>query len=96
MSLPAFPAGIYHFSHAGEASWHRFAQTICDVSRDRGVNLTVKAGSPIPAAAYPTATKRPSNSRLDTTRLRTVFDTVLPGWEHGLEACVDAWVEDHQ
>jgi dTDP-4-dehydrorhamnose reductase len=96
MRIQTFPAGIYHFSHAGEVSWHRFAKTICDVSRDRGVSLTVKTVSPIPTVAYPTPAKRPSNSRLDTARMRTVFDTILPRWEHGLDACVDAWLEDHR
>jgi dTDP-4-dehydrorhamnose reductase len=35
----------------------------------------------IPSSAWPQAARRPANSRLDTTRLRSTFDVTLPAWQ---------------
>lgn len=40
--------------------------------------------APIPTTEYPTPARRPLNSRLDTTRLRTAFGLVLPDWRLGV------------
>ncbi len=36
------------------------------------------------SGAYPTAARRPLNSRLDTTRLAQTFGLTLPPWQHGV------------
>ena len=48
----------------------------------------LKAGpeqvAPTSTANYPTPAQRPLNSRLDTSRLQTAFDLVLPPWQQGV------------
>ena len=69
-------SGLFHLTASGHTSWHGFAKLI--------VNL---AGPPypeveaIPSSGYPTAAKRPLNSRLDCTRISTQFGLQLPDWE---------------
>ena len=43
----------------------------------------------IPTAAYPLPARRPLNSRLDTTKLRTAFALSLPPWQAGVDRVVD-------
>ena len=43
----------------------------------------------IGTADYPTLAKRPFNSRLDTTRLRTAFGLHLPDWRIGVDRMLD-------
>jgi dTDP-4-dehydrorhamnose reductase len=38
----------------------------------------------VPSAAFPTAAKRPINSRLDTSKLQNTFDLILPHWQTGV------------
>jgi dTDP-4-dehydrorhamnose reductase len=48
---------------------------------------------PIPTSAYPTAAKRPANSRLSTAKLRAALGIELPAWEEGVAAVVAALVD---
>ena len=90
-------AGTYHVAAAGETSWFEYARRVIDVARRRGAAIRVAdaAIEPIASAAYPQAARRPLNSRLDTTRLRTVFDVVLPPWQAGVDRVVAEWT-DHE
>ena len=45
---------------------------------------------PIPATHYPTPARRPANSRLDTSRLRTALGIELPDWQEGVRDVVAA------
>jgi dTDP-4-dehydrorhamnose reductase len=38
----------------------------------------------VPTSAFPTAAKRPLNSRLDTAKLQHTFDLILPHWQKGV------------
>jgi dTDP-4-dehydrorhamnose reductase len=81
-----FPYGTYHVAAAGETSWYDYARFVLDAAREAGRPL--RAGSadvlPIKTAAYPTAAKRPANSRLDTSLFRHTFDLRLPPWQEGV------------
>jgi dTDP-4-dehydrorhamnose reductase len=77
-------AGTYHLAAAGETSWHGYAGFVIDEARRLGRTLQVREIAAIPTADYPTPAARPLNSRLDTTRLRTAFDLVLPDWRLGV------------
>jgi dTDP-4-dehydrorhamnose reductase len=79
--------GLYHCVASGETSWHGYASFIIEWARSRGVPLKVAAEAilPIATSAYPTAAARPLNSRLDTTKLRSVFGLTLPDWRLGVE-----------
>lgn len=71
-------SGTYHFSGALDTSWADFAREIFTQS---GLSCNV---SDIPSSAYPTPAKRPMNSRLDCSKLATVFDIKRPDWHVGL------------
>lgn len=78
--------GTYHLAAAGETSWHGYARFVLDAARELQPGLVVRAREvlPIASSAYPTAARRPLNSRLDTTRLRQTFGLTLPRWEMGV------------
>ena len=79
-------AGVYHCVNAGETTWYDYAKFVIDFAQRAGVAL--KAGPdqvlPIATSAYPTPAKRPSNSRLDTSKFRSTFGLQLPPWQHSL------------
>jgi len=83
--------GTYHVAAAGEASWHAVARHAIARARERGAPVRVADGAieAIPSAAYPQAARRPSNSRLDTTKLRGAFGLALPPWQAGVDRVVD-------
>jgi dTDP-4-dehydrorhamnose reductase len=82
--------GTYHLAAAGETNWHGYAAFLLQKARDAGHPLRVPAQDvrPVGTADYPTAARRPLNSRLDTTRLRDVFGLHLPDWRDGVERAV--------
>ncbi|MGE0807718.1 MAG: dTDP-4-dehydrorhamnose reductase [Burkholderiaceae bacterium] len=84
-------AGLYHLSAAGETNWCDYARFVIDRARRRGAALQASAESvqPIATADYPTAARRPRNSRLDTARLQAAFRLRLPDWRHHLAAMID-------
>jgi dTDP-4-dehydrorhamnose reductase len=79
--------GTYHAVAAGEASWFAYAQFVIDWARQHGLPVIVpqQAIKPVPSSAYPTAARRPLNSRLATGKLRRSFDLELPHWQAGVE-----------
>ena len=89
-------AGTYHAVAAGETSWFEYARHLIGVARRRGATIRVAdaAIEPIASAAYPQAARRPLNSRLDTTRLRTTFALSLPPWQAGVERVVTEWIDN--
>ena len=50
----------------------------------RALRVTPNDVHPISSDQYPTAARRPSNSRLDTTLFRSTFGLELPHWQEGL------------
>jgi dTDP-4-dehydrorhamnose reductase len=84
--------GVVNLACAGETSWHEFAGAIVDGLRDRGVELQVETVVPIATADFPTKAKRPSNSRLDLSRLRDEFGVVMPDWRDALAPELDRFV----
>jgi dTDP-4-dehydrorhamnose reductase len=79
-------AGTYHVAAAGETSWHGYARFVLAQARQMGQAL--KAGPaqvlPVPSSAFPSAARRPHNSRLCTTRLAEAFRLRMPPWEQGV------------
>ena len=75
--------GTYHATNEGKTNWHEYATLIVNEAVQLG--LKVKCGSnhihPIPSSQYPTAAKRPLNSRLNTDKLKKTFMLELPHWE---------------
>jgi dTDP-4-dehydrorhamnose reductase len=85
----AHPAGLYHLTAAGETNWHAYASFVFDEARCRGMALKVKEVLPIRSVDWPASAARPLNSRLDTTRLRTVFGLQSPDWQFGVMRLLD-------
>jgi dTDP-4-dehydrorhamnose reductase len=83
-------AGTYHVAAAGEASRHGLAVFALQCAQRHGLGLLAGPASvrPVPSSAFPRPAARPSNSRLDTHRLRDAFGLALPHWRHGVEAVV--------
>ena len=75
--------GLYHCAAAGETSWHGYARYVVQTARELGWPLLAGPDeiSSVATSAYPTAARRPLNSRLDTTKLRTAFGLALPHWQ---------------
>lgn len=80
-------AGLYHLTAEGETSWYGYARHLIEVARS--LELPVKADvRPIPSSAYPTAARRPHNSRLNNSKLEKAFGLRLPPWRQGVERVV--------
>jgi dTDP-4-dehydrorhamnose reductase len=81
--------GLIHVAASGETTWHGFAQAIVNGLKARDVELAVESVVPIRASEYPTRARRPANSRLDLTNLRTVFGISMPNWDEALAVELD-------
>ena len=80
-------AGLYHLTAAGEASWFDYAQYVLALARQarpQGVKTAAGGVQPIASSQYPTAARRPLNSRLDTRRLQAAFGLQMPPWQQGV------------
>lgn len=75
-------AGTYHLVAQGETTWHDYAQYVIAVAQEKGMVLKTAPQHihPIKTEAYPLPAKRPQNSRLNTSKLTSVFGVHLPEW----------------
>jgi len=80
--------GIYHLAAAGETTWHGFAEHIIALAHARGMLDKPTPVRRIASADFPTAARRPANSRLDCTRLQRDFGLLLPDWITQLKLCI--------
>jgi dTDP-4-dehydrorhamnose reductase len=80
-------AGVTHLAGPDALTWYAFANDIIRGAALRGAR-SVPIG-PILTSDYPTPAARPSNSRLSTARLASVFDVRLPPLERSLANCLD-------
>lgn len=78
--------GIFHMTGGGEATWADFAEAIFVGAQHHG-RMPVRV-TRIATADYPTAAKRPANSRLNNAKLRETFGIALPDWQASLSACL--------
>ncbi|WP_120278228.1 dTDP-4-dehydrorhamnose reductase [Rhizobium sp. AG855] len=78
--------GLFHMTANGEASWAEFAGEIMRASAAMGGPHA--AVVPISTSEYPTLAHRPANSRLDSTKLKTVHDFALPQWQGSTRSVV--------
>lgn len=82
--------GVFHAAGTGATTWHGFASAIMDGARSRGAKAAlVKA---ITTADFPTRARRPSNSVLDSTKLRHVYAIEMPPWQASLARCLDTLI----
>jgi dTDP-4-dehydrorhamnose reductase len=81
--------GVYHAANSGETTWFGFAREFLRVFAEARPEVKLARLLPIPSSAYPTPARRPSNSRLDCSRLNKVFGYTLPAWQDSAAAVVD-------
>jgi dTDP-4-dehydrorhamnose reductase len=87
---PPIPFGLYHLVPSGETTWHGYASFLLDAARTAGMPVRVDPGriKPLTTAEYPTAARRPANSRLCTEKLEAALARKLPRWEDAVHAAV--------
>lgn len=79
--------GTYHCVASGATTWFDYARFVIEWARAQGLPIKVAADAihAVPTSAFPTAARRPLNSRLSTDKLRTTFGLALPAWQAGVE-----------
>lgn len=70
--------GRYHATNEGICTWYEFA---CEIFKQAGMNVSV---APVSSDEYPSKAKRPSNSRMDKSKLTANGFTPLPTWQDAL------------
>jgi dTDP-4-dehydrorhamnose reductase len=85
----AAPAGIYHWTDLGVASWYDFAVAIQDEAWERGLLPRRVPIVPIASAEYPTPARRPAFSVLDSVSTRALAATPALHWRHNLRTMLD-------
>lgn len=80
-------AGTYHVAAGGVTTWHGYAQHVINHARAAGLPIKTaeNAVQAVPTHAFPTPARRPSNSRLDTSKLQAAFGLCLPPWQVGVD-----------
>lgn len=86
--ITAAPAawGTYHYCGTPAVSWYEFARVIFEVNGAiTGKQVPV---TPISTKDYPTAARRPANSRLDCAKIRGAFGIEQRPWRAVLESAM--------
>jgi len=84
-----FHSAVLHLTASGGTTWHGFASSIAAAMRASGEEVRTRSLVPITSAGYPSAARRPLNSRLDCTALERRFAVHLPHWSEGLLLCME-------
>ena len=87
--------GVYHLVANGHVSWFEYANEVIALVHNATYDTKIIANSiePVPSSAYPTAARRPLNSRLDTTKLQSTFNLTLPHWKAGVARMLNEYLE---
>lgn len=70
--------GIYHATNEETCSWYEFAN---EIFKQSGIEVKT---NPITTDQYPTAAKRPMNSRMSKAKLKANGFNLLPTWQEAL------------
>jgi dTDP-4-dehydrorhamnose reductase len=97
LAKPDFPSGVYHLCSAGEVTWHGFAcEIVGQAKKYASQSMKVKTIQPIMTSEYPLPAKRPLNSRLDCSKVKSVFNVSMPDWREGLVECLKEKYESNR
>ena len=80
--------GVYHATDSGETTWFGFAREFLRLAASARPEIKLAWLLPIESREYPTPARRPSNSRLNCSRLQRVFGITLPAWEESTAAVI--------
>jgi len=78
-------AGVFHFTAAGETSWHGFASAILEEAAAAGFTIKTKRVEPIATTDYPTPATRPACSVLNTDKISACLPFAIPAWRDSLK-----------
>jgi len=75
--------GTYHLTNEGVTNWYEYANFIAIEAIQLGLKTKCEPNHirSILTSEYPTAAKRPLNSRLNTDKIKNTFMLELPHWE---------------
>ncbi len=76
--------GVFHATGSGETTWCGFAKAAVELLREREPGVRLAEIEAITTAEYPTAARRPENSRLDCAALGERFGWRMPDWRESL------------
>ncbi|ABI61003.1 dTDP-4-dehydrorhamnose reductase [Granulibacter bethesdensis] len=79
--------GPTHAAGTGATTWHGLAEAVFEQAAKHGAPRP--AVHPIKTSDWPTPARRPADSRLDCTRLETVFGVRMPDWQGSIALIVD-------
>lgn len=83
------PSGVVHFGGSPFVSWATFASEIFDCATRLGILDCVPTVKPIESIEYPSAAKRPKNSRLGVGLLKTTPGVKSESnWREALYTCL--------
>jgi dTDP-4-dehydrorhamnose reductase len=79
-------SGIYHVAAAGCTTWFEYANCVLDQAQTAqpAIKFIANEVKAVTTSAFPTAAKRPLNSRLNTSKLQSTFGLALPAWQDGV------------
>ena len=88
-------SGVYHLVAAGQTSWFEYANEVIDQVRRAypAIKIIANRVEPVSTGAFPTAARRPLNSRLNTTKLQSTFNLTLPHWKQGVTRMLTEFLE---
>jgi len=89
LSAPAPRFGTYHFTDAGEATWHEFALEIERLGRACGILARPCEVAPLTSAEYPAKTRRPAYSVLAKEKIRRDYGVEIPDWRASLARFIE-------
>jgi len=86
---------LMHLAPRGAVSWHGYAQFLLEVAQAHGwpLALPVTAVIPIATSDWPTAARRPANSRLACDQLEAALSIELPPWQQDVARTVSVLVD---
>jgi len=84
--------GLYHLTASGYTSWYDYAVFILQQALKCGAVLKLQPNNilPINSVDWPTAAKRPLNSRLNTDKLVATFGVDLPDWQVDVRETIES------
>jgi dTDP-4-dehydrorhamnose reductase len=85
-------SGTYHLTNTGVTTWYGFCCEIINIYNNlqsiRGwpkLKVSMSEIVAVTSQEYPTAAKRPTNSRLNNCKAKQVFNVELDSWQQGLQ-----------
>jgi dTDP-4-dehydrorhamnose reductase len=82
-------SGIYHACSAGFTTWFGFASEFVRMAQMARPERVFARLTPIPSSAFPTAAKRPMNSRMNCEKLARTFGFDMTTWQHSMSQVMD-------